>query len=334
MAKGMYQEKLAARQALKDRIEILRPIVHEASNDRYRKQQARMAAANVVKGHQKPRTAFEEKELEEYRAALVKAQEEEDAAEEKYPRLNRELTKLEEELMAFRAALDAEDVLAFQKDVAAAREKAAGLRDLIGQQQHVIAEASASVPTFPDRKEERENLLVDIATGMASEADLKQLDAKIKKEADAVAKAREQIKSPVEQARQTMSGLERRLEEAEVQLKALEEKKGEVLYEFLMARAEKLGGEYAALAEQLVERYKQIMAINSAVLGIDDTFPKLLLPGYDTFSIPLFALRSHAALDAYQGCLAAAQHAMTQNGRNSALEEERKSISALGVELD
>lgn len=326
-----YKEKLAGKKALEEKVESLKADVQAASNDRFWKRRAREEAENTVKGNKHPSTDYEKKRGEQYKGALVNAEKEEDAAEENYKRLNAELTSLQEELRALRLDFDVDDVLAFQEEKVAAEKEVANLRSLVEKQQSIIEEANASVPVFPDRKEARENLLVDIATDRATEADLKKLDSQIKKEEEAVSKALAKIKGPVEEAQQTLSGLRRRLEDAEGRSELLRDQRGEILFHFLMTRAEQVGKEYADLARNLIEKGKMILALESLMYNTDFVPPQFVNPARfgllrdnesSGLQIPIYRLNAHENLGK-----------IDTDDFSSSLEKEKKNISALGVDL-
>ncbi len=154
-------------------------------------------------------------------------------ASEKHIRLRDERTALSEEFSSlfFYATLD--DVLGYQDEVAQAEKGVADFQTKIARQGEIIDKASSLGGELIALNREREDLLAAIETGDATKEDLKELDEKI-----AVASKEAGNKNTItKEAQQTILGLNRKLVDAEGELKYLESQREEILRQFFTSEA-------------------------------------------------------------------------------------------------
>lgn len=182
------------------------------------------------------------------------------AANDKMNRLNDEISDLKRGLAGLMFDFQAEDVLAYQEEKAKAEEAVASLEESIRQQEVVIDNAMTSVPVASDFARQREDLLAEVATGGATETDLQELDRKAAEATDAVNKAKADAQVVIAPARQTISGLRRKLATAQDELNTIKAIGPDVMNQYFRSEAERVGHEYAALALQLIDRYEKLLA--------------------------------------------------------------------------
>lgn len=194
-----------------------------------------------------------------------------------------------------RSSIDSEvsqtdEILAFQHELKEAEKKVSTLRSAIEEQKTLIAQAQASVPDVRDLTEKRENLLAEIATGGSSQEELRRLD----EEKEIVFKQWVKADEVIQHAEQTIAGLRRKLELADLEVASLDEIKKATLVRFLFDQAELAGAEYARLAVSVGEKFKELMALHLLICrvtgDIDRGFSYYFAP---QLKIPAFKLAAH-----------------------------------------
>jgi len=177
-----------------------------------------------------------------------------------------------EEIRALDAALLESGVAATYEDLVAYQEKTAAAKQAVENIQALISGNIAvrdSSPPAPDFTREREDLLAEIALGNAHPSDLEALDKRI---ADAMAEAKktaQRLKPGIDDAKHSINGLGRKLEEAQAEYEELKGKRKDFILAYLESEAEKSGVEYIRLASDLMERYKRLLAIDSMRVYLD-----------------------------------------------------------------
>lgn len=215
--------------------------------------------------------------------------------EEHHKKLDEEITRLETiDLPACTISVCAEDVEEHHRQIKQALAVVQGIRALIDAQNQLILKAQAAIPTATSRQQERYNLLADIAMGNAGEKDLKDLDVVIAKEQRAVSIAEKEAEPQIDKAKATVSGLQRKLEDANEALQALESKSPEVAHRYFMGEAEKTAALYVNHAMRMKELYLRLKALNMVTLPYDRSgfiigvggeikIPLFKLPQFDVF---------------------------------------------------
>ena len=120
-------------------------------------------------------------------------------------------------------------------------EKINSLQKAISDQEEIKAKARSAVPSMQSLNNERENLLAKIALGEASQKDLDSFDKKYAKELTATREARQLSESIISSADQTIAGLRRCLNNAELELTTLTDQKDSARLDFLRSEVEKVG---------------------------------------------------------------------------------------------
>lgn len=172
---------------------------------------------------------------------------------------------------------------------AAIKEAGAAIRRLekaTTEQEALISETKAQEPDLAQLKLERKDALAAVALGLKT-ADLSALDAAI---AAAEALLRN-IGPTVKRAQETVEGLERMLKLEQQKLDALMAQSSTLQRRFLLSEAEAHGAEYAALAAELVQRYKALMALDALLR--DRGHNPMIHPVGPALHIPCFSLESN-----------------------------------------
>ena len=209
--------------------------------------------------------------------------------EDHHKKLDEEITRLETiELPACTIAVCAEDVAEHHQQIKQALAVGQGIRALIDAQNQLISKTQAAIPTAANRRQERYNLLADIAMGNAGEKDLKDLDAVIAKEQKEVSIAEKETEPLIEKANATVSGLQHKLAAANEALQALESKSSEVELRYFMGEAEKAAVLYVNHAMCIKELYLRLKALNLVTLPYDQR--GFIIDFAGEIKIPLFKL--------------------------------------------
>lgn len=182
------------------------------------------------------------------------------------------------------------------------------INDAITAQQNIIdQEKASSQPAINAAMKKREEILADIALGTVDAKELAAIDEQLRSATDTASESTEKMDETVIVARQTITGLRRKLEVAQEELEALKLAKIGAEERFLLAEAEKAGQEYVVTAKALSESFKRLLALN-AIMD-NKKFETIELGNFRQASIPLFNLNCHkehgesefeAIINAYQ----------------------------------
>ncbi|MDH3997589.1 MAG: hypothetical protein OET90_02010 [Desulfuromonadales bacterium] len=253
-------------------------------------------------------------------------------ARERHSQLKEERESLTEQLSNWDYSCNQQEIQAFQDALTKATDTVAGLKVAISEQEELIQQATASIPSLGDLPQQREDLLASIAIGEASEDDLSEIDQKIEEKELEVSQTSTEASQVISKAEQAIAGLKRKLSEAESELATLEDQSSQVLSHYLVVRAEVEGAEYARLAEKLAEKYQRLIGLGTLLEGCaEKSWDKRIITGPSRrVCIPSFALDSckgqETGLEA---------HLFSNEGINppslAALEKER--IQGEGVTL-
>ena len=160
------------------------------------------------------------------------------------------------------------------------------LEKAISEQEALISETKAQEPDLAQLKLERKDALAAVAMGIKT-ADLAGLDAAV----EAAEALLRNIGPTVKRAQETVEGLERMLKLEEEKFDALKAQSSNLQRRFLLSEAEAHGAEYAALALDLVRRYKVLMALDG--LLADKSHVPRIHPLGPQLHVPCFALESN-----------------------------------------
>lgn len=179
--------------------------------------------------------------------------------------LKARMVDLKTQIIACDSAVSLATVLAHQNTIAPTQSELTQLQQLIADQQRVIAETSDHKNTVAPLIGHREELLADIALGADKAAELAQLDRKIEvlqKEQDNSLALNQKT---IAHARQTISGLDRRQASVQEKLNQLNRLTPKILDLFVMTKAMQTADEFAALADQLVKKMLELLALDALV---------------------------------------------------------------------
>lgn len=209
--------------------------------------------------------------------------------EEHFKRLDEEITRLETvELPACTITVCAEDVMEHHRQVKQALVVVEGIQAAIDSQNQLITKTKAAIPDVTNRQQERYDLLADIAMGNAGEKNLKDLDAVIEKEQNAVSVAENKAEPVIANAKATVSGLQHKLATANAALHKLESKSSEVAQLYFMGEAEKAAVQYVNNALSLKEQHQRLLGLDWVLNKRDGC--SIVYPGAKPIQIPLFKL--------------------------------------------
>lgn len=177
-------------------------------------------------------------------------------------------------------------VLENQNATTATSSAIAKLEKAISKCEAQIKDQQAALPDLAPLLSQREDLLAAIAIGESKNADIKELDVKIAK----LGAQQKEARPALEALKQTIDGLQRRLQESQAELLRLQREKSSLMRQFLNVRAEALGAEYVAAAEEISGLYKRLIALNRLLSDHGQNAP-LLMRG-EGLHVPRFMLDS------------------------------------------
>lgn len=178
------------------------------------------------------------------------------------------------------------------------------LEKAIAKCQTQIAEQQAALPDMVPLSSQRAVLLADMAIGEDKKAEIGTLDAKIAQ----VTAHHKDAKPALEVLKQTVDGLQRRLQEAQAELLTLQSARSILILRLLNSQAEALGAEYVVAASKLAELYKGMIALD-AMLREHGQGHHILMHGQG-LHVPCFLLDSMSgkADFTYKNALFASAH--------------------------
>ena len=181
-----------------------------------------------------------------------------EAAQQEHDELVKEQADLKEELgtLEFRAPI--EEVLEYQEVLAEAVAKVASLKSKVTKLAATIEEGNPAEKALSELRKERESLLADIELGDGSKDDLLKLDYRFEETEEKAAKRN----AAIIQAKETITGLTRKIQQAEKELEIIREQTPEILQQFLMNEAESVYDEYVKHCLEVEEKYRQLVGLN------------------------------------------------------------------------
>jgi len=271
----------------------------------------------------------ERKIITDYREELISLEDDLSGIESAQEKLENKKNTLQSQLAYFQSEMEPSDVLAYQDEVTQSRKKLGDIMALIRDKETLLAEASATPPILEKLQEEREDILAEMAAGKMMENAFNEITRKIEEESLNLS-AREKM---VPELKQTLSGLNRKLEVANKEVADLEGQRGEVLRQFLRCEAERIAKEYGALALSLVDKYHSLVALDEFLVRNGGMSIKGTM--HHDFSIPGFRLKAFENLvsDKWPGVIAKAVIAFSRDNIKAAVLREEKRITELGINL-
>ncbi|WP_022946972.1 hypothetical protein [Methylohalobius crimeensis] len=334
-------ERIEHKQAIERRIAEVREHIGEASALADAKRLETEGAWREFERYQKvagPKEDLDDlqrEKLARLRQAAEKADQEAQAAREDFQALTAELNELERNALPnCNAGAAIEEALAYQARVAEIQGQIEGLEKLIEEQRQIVENSQAEVPALDGLYQKREDLLADLAIGQASKADMETLEAEIseaEKNRDKAIQRAKRGEVKANQARQTIAGLERKIEPLRQELAEIEDKGPEVLRQLVRGEAEVLGKEYAELATALKNHFVRLVGLSMLLKSLGGkeflTTVELALPG--------FALDTCKAVElpAHPGWLYQLHSWSDRETFHKAMHSERERLREHGVEF-
>lgn len=225
-----------------------------------------------------------------------------------------------------------EEVIDHQERIKAVQSEAKRLEDAIAQQSEIIEKALAGIEQVTDRSEQRAAILADLAIGNADQADLNALDRLTNNEQKAHQVSSAKAEPIINQAKQTIAGLEAKLADLVNMQAILERKNPLILEQLLMTEIKRVSTRYLANALAVNEDFMKLAGLEDlliaatgqkgTILPFDLTLPLPRLPESTQYAQKgmvdlLFTTRSPSA------------HEMRANWRNS----ERQRLAGDGLEI-
>jgi len=243
-------------------------------------------------GHESNILEHHRAQLEALKQSLCEAKKSSESRREQEERLREELGLLKLQYAKLNFDGHEDELLQLQHRLVIVEQKAAEIESIISDHQEKIANARDSVPASSELEVERESLLADIATGESQESELAKLDQQIASAQEKLLKKSDLATKVIRQSEQTIIGLQRKLDAFEQEASNL---KGRLIpYAtglFLHSQAELIGCEYVAAGLELIEKYKQLSALDRMLDKIEFN-KKLILPNSGELTIPLFNVPS------------------------------------------
>lgn len=223
-----------------------------------------------------------------------------DAAETELNRVIAELETQEERLSSLRSEIESlrnekdsshgatlADVKAYQSTLIEQRTLVTHLEELVRN-----AEAR-SVPDCIDAEElnafrqAREELLADIAAGIAKPEELEALDAEAESFLNESAGRQEEAQNAARNHQQTLAGLTRRLAAAQERYAELAGRMPQVIEQLLITRAADTYEQYKAASEALMTSYRQLQGLQEVLtVTVPQSKVRLLSPRWPSLFIP------------------------------------------------
>jgi len=230
-----------------------------------------------------------EARLEQHRIATEELEQRAEQARHEKDRLTAALDRLErEELPACQQATSLEEVKAHQDEIAALQQEVANLDEAIAGRHRLIQEIRDELPAMAVRTAERCDLLAQVATNQATQAQVDELDARIEAEQREHERVRGQVQAAIDQAEQTIAGLERMRMDVAARKEALEALSPMVMEQFVRSKIDALAADYVATAALLADLFIQLNGAEMLLYRVIGTAPNLL--GSQELTIPAFNL--------------------------------------------
>lgn len=181
-----------------------------------------------------------------------------------------------------------DEVLAFKKRVDEAKSAIDRIQAAILDSQECINQAQATIPVFPDRKQERGNIMADIALGNATHDDLLSIDKKISDEKALTLAAQQKVEQTIADHQATLEGLSKKLEIAQRESVEIESQTDAVACRYFEGLAGIAAEQYAAHAEAMKELYLKLYGLALALKGHGGK--DIVRYGVNSLQIPKFNL--------------------------------------------
>lgn len=265
-------DRVARRDHLRRRLAECQAEISVVSSKAYMTEQACIAAHHEVMDYEKRAkdgdVVFKES-LDGAKNRLAEARRERDDTKKRLDDLNKEITAIEQELCQHDDAASIDEVLAYQKQKLDARAKVHQIQSLIEEQRAIVATAEARVKRSSDLESRHADLAAAVAEGRDSQGELDKIESAIRQEQDDAAAIAAEIKPVVNRSRQTIVGLERRLNDATAELDRLTAMDADVYSGLMWRLANETGHEYYDLARRIIAAYRRLSALDMLLREIN-----------------------------------------------------------------
>lgn len=223
--------------------------------------------SNAIRGYTEERLKqfpSEKRRRDEMSASIDQAKDKLAKLSQKLAELTAERQQIEKvEIPACFQETVLDEVLVHQGVLNGMRLDAKRLEDAIETQRQVITQTEATVSTPQDRKALRAAILADIAIGQAKQKDLDDLDQEIKREHEAHLDSRAKADPIINQATQTITGLEAKLSDQQRKIAWKERDTPMILEQYLMSQISQAGAVYISQALALKEAFCKLIALDT-----------------------------------------------------------------------
>lgn len=236
----------------------------------------------------------------------------------------------EAELADLKKGCGIDHALAFQQELAEAEKRVPEVKALVDEQERVIREAKATIPSAEQILERREDILAGLSTGDATEAQLKAVDQELETLNSHIADASAKSSEIIATAEARLAGLRRMLKDAEQQLEKLTLQKPEVARLFLKTQAALVYSDYLNLGEQLGEKFVKLMSLNALICSVPERrhIDHSILLMASVMKIPRFKIGPDAEAPSMSTVFAAAEQRI-----DLAREAEKSRLKGEGFSL-
>jgi len=191
----------------------------------------------------------------------------------------------------------AEQVLAHKKLIDAAKSAIASIQSAIIKRQESITQARASIPATPDRRQERNDIMADIALGNAKTTELRAIDERIANETDVTQAAKEKVAQVISDTQATLDGLFNKLAIAQASLEEIESKTDDVALRYFMGVAEISAAQYVNHALAVKALYIKLSGLRFSIQKHGGKDVKA--QGANNIQIPKFNLPQFDGLESF-----------------------------------
>ncbi len=266
-SKDTAQDRIQRKRELIDRIDKIRLEQGIISRDITLLEQGLKDDSNAIRGFTEERLSqFPGEKLRRDEMAARIAQ-----VKDKLAKLNQKMAGLTTERQQIEnvkipacyqeTALD--EVLAHQGVLNGMRLDAKRLEGVIETQRQIITQAEATVIHPQDRKALRAAILADIAIGQAKQKDLDDLDQEMKREQEAHLDSRAKADPIINQATQTIAGLEAKLSDQRRKIAWKERDTPLILEQYMMSQISQASAAYVSHALALKESFCKLIALDT-----------------------------------------------------------------------
>lgn len=221
-----------------------------------------------------------------------------------------------------------QEILNHQQAIKDVSSQIEALQSAITFQEGEVAKHQAQLPDLEALERQRENLLADIATGVAEKSALDALDTRIEGEQA----ASNQLAPLIVRCNKTLAGLNRKLQEETELLASLQKQTARFQCAYLLAEAELVAEAYVALGGELVAKFSRLSALSILLDGPD--CPKIKAPGMVALSLPAFNLKAFPGNTVFNRPGALFVESPTAAQGFEWAKAEKENLRALGIEIE